>query len=418
MPTIAISYRREDTRWIVGRIFDHLVGYYGRESIFMDIDGVPLGLDFRDQIRNTLQRSDIVLAVIGPQWLAVQKETGQPRIVDETDWVRIEIEAALGKKIPVIPVLIDRTPLPKPNELPEALREFAYRQATNIDTGVDFQTQMDRLIRSIDELLERQGNTTKGSAEKKSGHVVGLLGNANLGSAQRTATGGISNIRSRSGLDWIGGASGWVTRQAITWFQMVKSPRDFVSSIDLASADEFGKSVQFLFFIIMCVALLHIPLDALDAHQRVYDPTTQIASFILSAIEAFVFGSVIWLFGRAVGGKGQYRSTLVAGFYSIAFFPFLTVGMYAGFSNPKAPSGTFWGPPNPDPVISWVSLVVALIILVYVGAKLISLIRYVHSVGVIRASIVFVLTVTVSICYEGFIAKPFTDQLAQAAAIK
>ena len=74
MPTIAISYRREDTRWMVGRIFDHLVEYYGRDSIFMDIDGVPLGLDFRDQIRNTLQRSDILLAVIGPQWLAAQKE--------------------------------------------------------------------------------------------------------------------------------------------------------------------------------------------------------------------------------------------------------------------------------------------------------------------------------------------------------
>jgi hypothetical protein len=47
MPTIAISYRREDTRWIVGRIFDHLVGHYGHDNIFMDIDGVPLGLDFR-----------------------------------------------------------------------------------------------------------------------------------------------------------------------------------------------------------------------------------------------------------------------------------------------------------------------------------------------------------------------------------
>src|SRR6478752_905126 len=131
MPTIAISYRREDTRWIVSRIFDRLVEHYGHGSIFMDIDGVPLGFDFRDQIQNTLQRSDVLIAVIGPQWLAIQKETGRSRLEDETDWVRIEIEAALGKKIPVIPVLIDRTPLPKPSELPDPLRAFAYRQATN-----------------------------------------------------------------------------------------------------------------------------------------------------------------------------------------------------------------------------------------------------------------------------------------------
>ena len=167
------------------------------------------------------------------------KREGQPRITDEADWVRIEIEAALGKKIPVIPVLIDRTPLPKPNELPEALREFAYRQATNIDTGVDFKTQMDRLIHSMDELLEGEGVATKPNAAQRSDRteldtnrsVVGLLGRANLGTVQRSTT-------------------GWVTRQAITWFQMVKSPKDFVSSIDLASADELGIRSSFCFLLL------------------------------------------------------------------------------------------------------------------------------------------------------------------------
>ena len=100
-----------------------------------------------------------------------------------------DIQAALAKNIPVIPVLIDRTPLPKPNELPEDLRAFAYRQAANIDTGVDFQSHVDRLIRAIDQLLERQDDGARSNAGKKSGRteldtnrsVVGLLGNANLG---------------------------------------------------------------------------------------------------------------------------------------------------------------------------------------------------------------------------------------------
>jgi TIR domain len=167
----------------------------------MDIEGVALGLDFRDQLRNTLQRSDILLAIIGPQWLAVQKETGQPRIADETDWVRLEIEAALGKKIPVIPVLIDRTPLPKPNELPEALRQLAYR--TNVDTGVDFQTQMDRMIHSMDELLGQQDNGSRSNAELSSNQVerstgnnrspLTLLGNTQSRLAQRRMSSEISS---------------------------------------------------------------------------------------------------------------------------------------------------------------------------------------------------------------------------------
>jgi TIR domain len=163
MPNIVISYRREDTKWIVGRIFDRLEQHYGRDQVFMDIDAISYGLDYRDHIRNTLEHSDILLAVIGPQWLAAQ-EAGEQRISLETDWVRIEIETALGKKIPVIPVLIDRTTLPKPNELPEKVRDLAFRQAISIDTGVDFRTHMDRLVRAMDELLARQRSTPQPSA--------------------------------------------------------------------------------------------------------------------------------------------------------------------------------------------------------------------------------------------------------------
>jgi TIR domain len=176
MPNIVISYRREDTKWIVGRIFDRLEQHYGRDNVFMDIDAIAPGLDYRDHIRNTLQSADIVLAVIGPQWLAVEKETGQPRIADETDWVRIEIEAALGKKIPVIPILVDRARLPKPSELPETVRDFVYRQTVDLDTGADFRSHMDRLIRSMDQLLDKQDRAKKSSVEAPPGPVVEQVG--------------------------------------------------------------------------------------------------------------------------------------------------------------------------------------------------------------------------------------------------
>jgi hypothetical protein len=69
--------------------------------------------------------------------------------------VRIEIEAALAKKIPVIPVLIDGTALPPPVQLPEGLRDLAFRQAAPVDSGRDFHPHMDRLIKAMDQLLSR-----------------------------------------------------------------------------------------------------------------------------------------------------------------------------------------------------------------------------------------------------------------------
>jgi TIR domain len=187
MPNIVISYRREDTRWIVGRIFDRLKQHYGRDNVFMDIDAVPLGLDYRDHIRNTLERSDIVLAVIGPQWLGLQS-AGQPRITDETDWVRIEIEAALGRKIPLIPILIDRTPLPKLDELPEKVRDLAFRQAISIDTGRDFDTHTERLIREMDQLLGQQKAAPKPAVSEEPPKVDDVDQLAEIDDATTTVT--------------------------------------------------------------------------------------------------------------------------------------------------------------------------------------------------------------------------------------
>jgi hypothetical protein len=164
MPGIAISYRREDTGWITGRIFDRLKAHYqnpvsdGRREapepmIFMDYDSTPVGLDFRDYIRGVLDRCDIVLAIIGPRWIG-DDGTGRPRLQQESDWVRIEIETALKKNIPVVPVLIDRTPMPSGETLPGGMRDLIYRQAAIVDTQIDFNSHVERLIREIDRLLE------------------------------------------------------------------------------------------------------------------------------------------------------------------------------------------------------------------------------------------------------------------------
>jgi TIR domain len=155
MATIMLSYRREDSKWVAGRIFDRLETHYGKGNVFMDIDAIPVGLDFREHLQQSLQRCDILVAIIGPRWVGTD-EHGHHAIAEESDWVRIEIETALEKKIPVIPLLIDRVRMPKANELPESLRNFAFRQAAEVDSGVDFRTHMDRLIRAMDQYLQRR----------------------------------------------------------------------------------------------------------------------------------------------------------------------------------------------------------------------------------------------------------------------
>ena len=108
MPRITISYRRDDSLDITGRIFDRLAGHFGREAVFRDIDSIPLGADFRRHIDRVLGESDIILAIVGPRWIGPNNE--QLRLASSADPVRLEIETALRKDKPVIPVLVDGVP--------------------------------------------------------------------------------------------------------------------------------------------------------------------------------------------------------------------------------------------------------------------------------------------------------------------
>ena len=119
----------------------------------MDFDSIPYGVDFREQIRQTLKRARVVVAVIGPTWLGARGK-GNRRIDDPADFVRLEIAIALQRGIPIIPVLIDDTPMPQVENLPDDLRGLAFRNALILDTGVDFHHHADRLIAGIRELMK------------------------------------------------------------------------------------------------------------------------------------------------------------------------------------------------------------------------------------------------------------------------
>jgi hypothetical protein len=159
LPKIIISYRRQDSQDIAMRIRDMLAPHYGQESVFTDIDSIPLGTDFLEHLNAELATCDAMIAVVGPRWLDGGLGAGHG-VHEETDFVRIEVEAALNRKIPVIPALVAGATMPKPAELPEVLRGFAFRNGTAIDSGVNFRNDINRLIRSLDETFATKKSTT------------------------------------------------------------------------------------------------------------------------------------------------------------------------------------------------------------------------------------------------------------------
>lgn len=158
MPRIAISYRRADSAAISGRLFDRLTQHYGSGSVFMDIDEIPFGIDFREHIAEVLSTCDAVVVVIGPHWFGGE----DPRRIDQpNDPVRIEVQTALERRVPVIPVLVGDAVMPTAEELPGPLQNLAYRNACEVATGRDFHVHVDRLIRSMDRHLLPPGSATE-----------------------------------------------------------------------------------------------------------------------------------------------------------------------------------------------------------------------------------------------------------------
>ncbi len=145
---VFISYRREDSADITGRIYDRLVPNFGRERVFKDVDSIPLGVDFREHLGAVVSRCDVVLAIIGPKWLQVTGAKGR-RLDDTGDFVRIELEAALSRGIPVIPVLVGGAGVPAESELPAPLAAIAYRNGLPVRPDPDFHRDMDRLIAGL-----------------------------------------------------------------------------------------------------------------------------------------------------------------------------------------------------------------------------------------------------------------------------
>jgi len=152
---IFISYQRDDAINTVGRIYDHLKQNFDERRLFLDVDRQVGGDDFRDSIRAALNRSDVVLAVIGPRWLTASNPEGQRRLDDPGDWVRIEIESAFASEVRLMPVLVQGARMPRAEEMPAPLRQLAYRTAISVRPDPDFRRDIVQLVSDLSRCEKR-----------------------------------------------------------------------------------------------------------------------------------------------------------------------------------------------------------------------------------------------------------------------
>jgi hypothetical protein len=153
--SIFISYRREDSGDRVGRIYDRLSGHFSKTAVFMDVDSIPLGVDFRSHIERFVGHCNVILAVIGPKWISAVDKEGNSRLHNPQDHVRLELEAALNRGIPVIPLLVGGTLMPDESYLPPSLKQLSYRNGISVRfTDPDFNYDINRLIEGINSNLE------------------------------------------------------------------------------------------------------------------------------------------------------------------------------------------------------------------------------------------------------------------------
>ncbi|MCP4202025.1 MAG: toll/interleukin-1 receptor domain-containing protein [bacterium] len=151
-PRVFLSYRRKDTPGQASWIYDGLVRHLGPDRVFRDFDVIQAGSSFAAAIREALAESDLVLALIGHGWLEEDPAARRTRLFDPEDWVRLELESALGSGTPILPVLINGVTMPPPGLVPEELWPVLGIEAVEVsDKNRD--TDVKVLVETIASLL-------------------------------------------------------------------------------------------------------------------------------------------------------------------------------------------------------------------------------------------------------------------------
>jgi Effector-associated domain 2/TIR domain len=154
---VFINYRAADQPLAAAAIHDALARRFGADRVFRDCTSMPAGQHYPTAIRAALESATVLVAVVGPRWLALTERETARRLIDrERDWVRLEIASALRRSIPVIPVMLKDTPEDAkrliPSELPEDIQQFAKLQTFEFSQR-RFRDDLDRLAHRLLQLV-------------------------------------------------------------------------------------------------------------------------------------------------------------------------------------------------------------------------------------------------------------------------
>jgi hypothetical protein len=150
-----LCYRRDDTQDAAGRLYDRLTATFGVDRIFIDIDSLPLGIDFVDHVREQIARCSAVIVMIGRQWLTIQDKRGRRRLNDPDDLVRAEIAAALQQRVPVIPVIVQNAGIPSAEDLPDDIRLLARRNGIHLRPD-HWKEGVERLLSELEPIMKEE----------------------------------------------------------------------------------------------------------------------------------------------------------------------------------------------------------------------------------------------------------------------
>lgn len=208
MPRIFISYRRNDSAGHAGRLYDHLRAHFGADLVFMDVTGIEAGTDFVETIDAAVGGCDVLIAVIGKQWVRSADDAGRRRLELANDFIRLEVGSALKRKVRVVPVLVEGALMPSGDDLPEDLRALTRRQAVELRDS-RWNADVEDLIASLEKI---PGTSIAPEASQTPSHPTTQHPTPNPprtpppSETNQAGSGSHENPAVKSALPWIAGA--------------------------------------------------------------------------------------------------------------------------------------------------------------------------------------------------------------------
>jgi hypothetical protein len=144
---IVLSYRRADSAGLTRALRERLAREFGPKHVFIDVDAIEGGDDFRERLTKAIASSDALVVVIGPRWMT--GDTGASRLNQADDVVRLEVRTALRHRVRILPVLVDGAPMPERAALPEDVRVLADRNALSL-RNESFEADVGRILEAVE----------------------------------------------------------------------------------------------------------------------------------------------------------------------------------------------------------------------------------------------------------------------------